>query len=90
MVQYIFNSTRNPGLDQKWSTLDQKWSTLDQIWSNPGFLVLFNVEKYHLYYKDDGNGKWFQSKKVMFNTIHLDICNGLFNVSRPSRGLRFV
>ena len=27
------NSTRNPGLDQKWSTLDQKWSTLDQIWS---------------------------------------------------------
>ena len=26
-------STRNLGLDQKWSTLDQKWSTLDQIWS---------------------------------------------------------
>ena len=27
------NSTRNPRVDQKWSTLDQKWSTLDQIWS---------------------------------------------------------
>ena len=27
--------TRNPGLDQKWSTLDQIWSTLDQKWSNP-------------------------------------------------------
>ena len=27
------SSTRNPGLDQKWSILDQKWSTLDQIWS---------------------------------------------------------
>ena len=23
------NSTRNPGVDQKWSTLDQIWSTLD-------------------------------------------------------------
>ena len=29
----MLNSTRNPGLDQKWSTLDQKWSNLDQIWS---------------------------------------------------------
>ena len=29
------NSTRNPRVDQKLSTLDQKWSTLDQNWSNP-------------------------------------------------------
>ena len=29
---YLF-STRNPRVDQKWSTLDQKWLTLDQIWS---------------------------------------------------------
>ena len=34
-----FNSTRNPGLDQKWSTLDQIWSTLDHFWSNPKFQV---------------------------------------------------
>ena len=27
-----FISTRNPGLEHKWSTLDQKWSNLDQIW----------------------------------------------------------
>ena len=32
-VLSLLNSTRNPGLDQKWSTLDQKWSTLDQKWS---------------------------------------------------------
>ena len=36
---YSINRTKNPGLDQKWSTLDQKWldqiwSTLDQKWSN--------------------------------------------------------
>ena len=30
---HLLVSTRNLGLDQKWSTLDQKWSTLDQIWS---------------------------------------------------------
>ena len=35
LFQSLFNSTRNPGLDQKWSTLDQIWSTMDQKWSNP-------------------------------------------------------
>ena len=34
-LYYYICSTRNPGLDQKWSTLDQIWSTLDQNWSNP-------------------------------------------------------
>ena len=33
-------STRNPRVDQKWSTLDQIWSTLDQNWSNPKIFFL--------------------------------------------------
>ena len=50
--QHPTDSTRNPGLDQKWSRVDQIWSRVDHFWSrvdhfwsNPGFLVLLYVEE---------------------------------------------